>query len=95
LVSAAIHLLLCVSVWIQDAGRAVNGPLGLLDKVTSALGGPPGRTPGRTAEHQIGETQALRDRRKELQCDVVRITEGQSRTVISIDDPSMSDPEFV
>jgi hypothetical protein len=38
---------------------------------------------------------ALRGRREELQRDVVRITEGQRRTVISIDDTSMSDPEFV
>ena len=37
----------------------------------------------------------LRGRREEFQRDVVRITEGEPRTVSSIDDTAIDDTEFV
>jgi hypothetical protein len=48
---------------------------------------PPGRGPS------LGSRQRVR--REEFQRDVVRIPEGQSRTVGSMDDTAVDDTEFV
>jgi hypothetical protein len=76
-----------------DAGQTLN--LVGADLVGRGPAGRSGVPSSESARGTLRRDRCLRGQREEFQRDIVRITEGQARTIIGIDDTAIDDAELV